>query len=355
MDARATEAFAETARRFAEREVQALVGTEGRDGDLEALPRLLERAEGAGLLGGDYGVWGAASQEDGPGPSVAVLAALAEACAGVAAGLHFAGLGAACGATGRGAVAWLSPAWRLDWAALRAPPVGAVRLRDEAGALRLEGEASFVHAAPGCERLAVFAEHEGAWALSVVPIEAPGLRRREVGRRCGLAATEVAHYAFEGAPVEAEPRSPQPHLRRLLLGLCALSLGNARGALAAARAYSTARRQGGALIARHAAVRLLLGDAASRVAGAAGHLEAVIEREGPGEAAVWRAAAARLRISEACHAAVSDCLQVFGGYGYMEDYRLEKRLRDAMTLRVLGPGPDTLRQLCAEPVRGALR
>ena len=81
----------------------------------------------------------------------------------------------------------------------------------------------------------------------------------------------------------------------------------------------------------------------------------MVGRDRSDDASVWRAAAARLRVGEACHAAVSDCMQVLGGYGYMEDYRVEKRLRDAMALRVMRPGPDTLRLLCAEPVPGALR
>lgn len=50
-------------------------------------------------------------------------------------------------------------------------------------------------------------------------------------------------------------------------------------------------------------------------------------------------AALKRRICEQARVAVSDCLQVLGGYGYMEEYRLEKRLRDALTLEALWPGP----------------
>jgi len=44
---------------------------------------------------------------------------------------------------------------------------------------------------------------------------------------------------------------------------------------------------------------------------------------------------------------VNDSLQVLGGYGYMEDYRLEKRLRDALTLRSAAGRADDLLRLVA--------
>jgi hypothetical protein len=52
---------------------------------------------------------------------------------------------------------------------------------------------------------------------------------------------------------------------------------------------------------------------------------------------------ARLAVVEHAHRAVTDCLQTLGGYGYMEDYRLEKRLRDVATLKSLHGAPDQLR------------
>ena len=61
----------------------------------------------------------------------------------------------------------------------------------------------------------------------------------------------------------------------------------------------------------------------------------------------WEAMAAKLRITLECDQAVTDCLQVLGGYGYMEDYRMEKRLRDSLTLKAMAIEPNNLRLLCA--------
>ena len=69
------------------------------------------------------------------------------------------------------------------------------------------------------------------------------------------------------------------------------------------------------------------------------------------DVAVPAAAAIKLCLAQEGFQAVTDCLQVFGGYGYMEEYRMEKRLRDALTLKSLGPRPDDLRLLCGDAAR----
>ena len=68
---------------------------------------------------------------------------------------------------------------------------------------------------------------------------------------------------------------------------------------------------------------------------------------GDGADSLWHSLAVKLRITLECAEAVTDSLQVLGGYGYMEDYRLEKRLRDAMMLKTMCIEPATLRLLCA--------
>jgi len=134
-------------------------------------------------------------------------------------------------------------------------------------------------------------------------------------------------------------------LRRHWLGLAAIAVGNARGALDAARRYTAERYQGGGQIETHPAVRILLGDAASRVEACAAHVCGAGDMDTEDDRAVRRAAAVKLRATVDCCQAVTDCLQVLGGYGYMEEFRLEKRLRDALTLKTTAPRPDDARRL----------
>ncbi len=110
----------------------------------------------------------------------------------------------------------------------------------------------------------------------------------------------------------------------------------------ATREYALARSQGGKLIVFHPAVQLLLGSAEARVVSCRAALRGLAD-----DASIRTAAMLKVRVLEDCAQAVSDSLQVFGGYGYMEDYRLEKRLRDALTLKSLGGRRDDLVQRIA--------
>jgi alkylation response protein AidB-like acyl-CoA dehydrogenase len=61
---------------------------------------------------------------------------------------------------------------------------------------------------------------------------------------------------------------------------------------------------------------------------------------------------ARLAVVEHAQRAVTNCLQTLGGYGYMEDYGFEKRLRDVSTLKSLHGAPDQLKLYLNELARG---
>lgn len=363
MDAQQLAAFADTAQRFAQREIVPMVGAETRDGDLGALPTLMHKADEAGLLacadpnaaGYEFGVWGRAALSEGPAASLVVLRQLAQACAGVAACLHFAGLGALETADtdapdGPAAVAFFERDWRLTRNALVKPPALAARLEKADGAFSITGSKSFVALPPECATFCVWAATDTGWSRLFIPRQAKGLVVVDHGRRIGLAALELVELVFDHAPIEptvvVADCDPSGFVRRLMLGLAAIALGNAQGALAAARNYAAERYQGGTMISQHPAIRILLGDATTRVEAGAAHLESVALHDGD-RGALGRALGAKLRVTLDCAQAVTDCLQVLGGYGYMEDYRLEKRLRDALTLKAMAVRPDDLRMLCA--------
>ncbi len=340
MDRETLAAFREAARRFAAGEVRAMVGTEGRDGELGRLPATLEAAAAAGLVaspdpghpGHEWGVWGRASREDGPAASLAVLEELARECAGFAASVHAAGVGTLA----------LDEAGRASPAAALVP--ADARLPWEDGVPPGDWRAwSSVLAAPGSDTW-VLSAGDGRWLA--VPAGAAALEVEEVAPRTGLAAVRVVRLALAGGAGQVRElprRDPAPVLVAHLLGLAAIAVGNARGALEAAARYARERYQGGAEIGRHPAVRLLLGEVAARVAAAAGHVHAAAAAAARSELGPLEAAGVKLAVCGLCRDAVSDALQVLGGYGYMEDYRLEKRLRDALTLVGLRPAGDEVR------------
>ncbi len=336
MDADTLAAFREAAARFAAGEVRPMIGDRWRDGDLDRLPAVLESAEATGLMasadpshpGHDYGVWGRAVSGDGPAPSLAVLEEIAVECAGVATCLHAAGLGALALPDGKGhrtAAAFLPGGTPLH-AAFPGVPEGTTGWRA-------------VMLPPGCEAVVL---HTGGTSRRLVPLAA--LEVEEMKPRTGLAAVRLATVRLgdPGAGEPLPPADPADLAIPWLLGIAAMAAGAARGALEVAAAYARERRQGGRTIVEHPAVQLLLGEAASRVAAARAHLDSA------GAAADMEAAlAARLRVVEDAFQAATESLQVLGGYGYMEDYGVEKRLRDIMTLRGLPPSPDVVRRLLA--------
>lgn len=364
MQAAEIRTFLDTAARFAKKEIAPMVGTEGRDGRLEKLPALMDSAADIGLLaspdpksaGYDYGVWGRASLSEGPGLSVGILQEVAASCAGVAACMHFAGLGAAeleqpAKAAKTVAVALFEDSWRLETAALNSPPPFCLRISHEENKIILTGEKSLAPAAPDCNGYVVYGSGNSGWERVFVPAGAAGLSIIDSGLRTGLAALKVASLNFDRVALAADyglpGRDPSAFLRRLFLGIAAIAAGNADAAVCEAVAYAKDRYQGKTKIINHAAVQILLGDAASRVSAAKAHLAAVCEQDRDDASSLFRAAAAKLRVTLDCWQAVTDSLQTLGGYGYMEDYRLEKRLRDAMSLKVMAVRPDDLRMFCA--------
>jgi len=206
----------------------------------------------------------------------------------------------------------------------------------------LEGkeEASTSHftalAPPHWDGLVIYRPSPQGWTTQV-------LKRKDVSwedltPRTGLMAAGILRVTLE-KPGDPLPGAPGPYalLRRHLLGLTAIGVGNALGAIKAARDYASQRYQGGNRIENHPAVKLLLGEATARTEAIRGSLYWAAQEEGDTRVATIGAMALAARGLEETWKATSNALQVLGGYGYMEDYRLEKRLRDAMTLKTLPP------------------
>jgi alkylation response protein AidB-like acyl-CoA dehydrogenase len=143
-----------------------------------------------------------------------------------------------------------------------------------------------------------------------------------------------------GAPLVAAA-ALQPRDLEWLLGLLGLLLGacaggSAEAAVAAARAYAHERYQGGVMIDQHEAVALMLEANAAHVAAARAALCAAADEFADGEPRTWRAALrAKVATAPLATNAALDAVQCLGGYGYMRDYGLEKRLRDVVALGLL--------------------
>ena len=345
-----------------------LFGVEAPDGDLEAVHELLADAATIGLLAdvddedGWWGVWGGHTADHGVGHSLSALRRLGRVCAGLATAIHAQGLAVLM--LGESAPATLHGGMRL--AAGFCPPYGlATDPRATGDGLvvngdRLDGIARFALAATRPDAVVLAARTTdagtggGEHVIVVLPLDTSGLSVRTTGRRVGLRATAMVDAVAESVHISPDALchtgpSAERQLRVTMaadwLGQAAIALGCAELAISVAREYTKTRVQGGVAISEHAAIRLLLGRAEYDTAVVASvldrHSGTPLPRLDTEDFLRW-GADARLAAGEHATRAVTDALQTLGGYGYMDEYGLSKRLRDVTALRVLHGGPDQL-------------
>ncbi len=357
----------DTVGHFASKAEQRLFGAELPDGDLGAVDGLLLEAASIGLLagadadGGRWGVWGAHVDSEGVSLSLGVLRRLGRVCAGLATAVHAQGLGSLLLGSADRSSGGPRPARVV---AAFSPPFGvALDPRTFGDGLvldggRLHGRVRF-GLVPGSADIVVVAARtaigpEGHWAVLALPAATPGLRITPCGARIGLRATGMVDVVADGVAIpagaerhrgRAAERSIETTIGCDWLGQAAIALGSAERAVADATSYTRTRVQGGVPIADHAAVRLLLGRAEHDLA----VLTCVLDRHARTPIAELDTPTllrwgidARLAAGEQAGRAVTDALQTLGGYGYMDEYGLSKRLRDLTALRVLHGGPDQL-------------
>ena len=113
------------------------------------------------------------------------------------------------------------------------------------------------------------------------------------------------------------------------------AVGVARAALEAAVRYSTERTQFGGPIGAKQLVQELLADSAVDVEGArllTWRAAAMVDAGAPTKELNVAASMAKFAASEAAVRVTNRCLQVFGGYGFVDEYPVSKYMRDARVL-----------------------
>ncbi|MET8972565.1 acyl-CoA dehydrogenase family protein [Streptomyces hydrogenans] len=182
--------------------------------------------------------------------------------------------------------------------------------------------------------------HKGVSAF-LVPADAPGLTRRAVHGKLGLRGQATAELALEGVRVPASAMLG-PEGKGFAVAMSALAKGRmsvaagcvgiAQAALDAAVRYAGEREQFGKPIASYQLVQELLSDIAVDVDAARLLTWRVADLVDRGEDFATAASQAKLFASEAAVRCANNALQVFGGYGYIDEYPVGKLLRDARVM-----------------------
>ncbi|MEU3688855.1 acyl-CoA dehydrogenase family protein [Streptomyces narbonensis] len=182
--------------------------------------------------------------------------------------------------------------------------------------------------------------HRGVSAF-LVPTDTPGLTRRAVHGKLGLRGQATAELVLEDVRVPATAMLG-PEGKGFTVAMSALAKGRmsvaagcvgiAQAALDAAVRYAGEREQFGKPIASYQLVQELISDIAVDVDAARLLTWRVADLIDRGEDFATAASKAKLYASEAAVRAANNALQVFGGYGYIDEYPVGKLVRDARVM-----------------------
>ena len=205
----------------------------------------------------------------------------------------------------------------------------------------------------------------GAKGIStfVVPTDAPGYRAERAEDKMGLRSSNTCQVVFDGL------RLPADHLvgdegmgfvyalealDKGRLSIAAQAVGIARSALEASVRYARERRQFGRPIADFQAIQFKLADMETRIeaARALAHEVARMTDARPDQRVTAWSAKAKLFASETAMWVTTQAVQIFGGYGYMRDYPVERLFRDAKVTEIYEGTSEVQRIVIARDLLG---
>jgi len=215
--------------------------------------------------------------------------------------------------------------------------------RREADQWILRGTKAFVTNAVEADVCIVYARtgpEPGARGISAFIVEKgfPGISVGKVEKKLGIKCSSTAEIVLDGCRVPAsnllgEPGSGGKIALTTLdggrLGIAAQAVGIARAALEEATAYAAGRRQFGRSIGEFQAIQWMLADMATRTDAARLLMLRAAYLRQQGTRYTREASMAKLFASETAMWVTHKAVQIFGGYGYIQDYPVERYFRDA--------------------------
>ena len=177
----------------------------------------------------------------------------------------------------------------------------------------------------------------------IVTPDLPGFHVGKKEDKLGLRSSPTVQLTFDNLRVPAENLLGQPHMGFIYamqslengrLGIAAQAVGIARAALEAATAYAAERHQFNRPIREFQAIQFKLADMATRIAASRTLIHAAARAKDRGENVKQATSMAKLFASETAMFATNQAVQIFGGYGYVKDYPVERLFRDAKVTEI---------------------
>jgi len=176
--------------------------------------------------------------------------------------------------------------------------------------------------------------------LSAILVETdrPGFKVTRLEHKMGIRGSPTAELAFDGVRVPVDNRLGEEGqgfgvamqtFERSRPGIAAQAVGIAQGALEVAARYAKERRQFGRPIGELQMIQAMLADMDAATEAARQLLYTACEEIDAGRDPARWAAMSKLVAGDTAMRVTTDAVQVLGGYGYVDEYPVERMMRDA--------------------------
>lgn len=231
----------------------------------------------------------------------------------------------------------------------------------------LDGTKQFVTSGSTADTAIVFAVTDpsagkrGITAF-IVPTNTEGYHATRVERKMGQHASDTVQIIFENMEISEDYRLGEEgggykialgSLEGGRIGIASQAVGMARAALEASVSYAKERETFGRKLGNHQAVAFRLADMATRIEASRQLVMHAANLRDAQLPCLQEASMAKLFASEMAEWVCSSAIQIHGGYGYLEDFPLERIYRDVRVCQIYEGASDIQRLLIARQIFGS--
>jgi alkylation response protein AidB-like acyl-CoA dehydrogenase len=230
----------------------------------------------------------------------------------------------------------------------------------------LNGSKQFITSGQNGDVVIVFAvtnPDQGKRGISafIVPTNTPGYTVTRIEKKLGLRCSDTAQITFDNMRLTPDLllgkegdgyKIALSNLEGGRIGIAAQSVGMARAAFEVACDYAKDRTSFGDKIINHQAVGFRLADMATEIEAARLLYLNAAQMRDAGQPCLKQASMAKLFASEMAERVCSAAIQTLGGYGYVEDFPLERIYRDVRVCQIYEGTSDIQRMVISRAIAG---
>lgn len=196
----------------------------------------------------------------------------------------------------------------------------------------------------------------------LVPTDSPGYTVTKIEHKLGQRSSETCAITLDNVEVTPDHllgeegqgyRIALSNLEGGRIGIAAQSVGLARAAFEHAVAYARERETFGRRLIEHQAIAFKLAEMKTKISVARQMYLHAADLRDRGEKCIEEAAMAKLFASEMAEAVCSDAIQIHGGYGYLQDFPVERIYRDVRVTQIYEGASEIQKMVIAREIAAA--